>query len=242
MQEETKNDGQLDCKLLRGLADEMESNIATAVRVLDDLLYFDKIQTGTFRLELGMVRIWDLLDQLLKEFQSLADEKHIQLSHHQTMSKVDSNHNGDLEAPPGNQMDKLVVVGDHIRLAQVIRNLLSNALKFTPRGGRIVVETGFSDVTFQEEEMQFKLATGDEVILPRHGNITINVIDTGVGMSQDQLGKLFSRRASIQCKQASKRQGQWSWALHFQGYCQSTQRTAIRFIWWYRNGRVDIYG
>ena len=187
MQEEAKNDGQLDCKVVRGLADEMQSSIATAVRTLDDLLNFDKIQTGTFRLELGVVRMCDLIDHIVKEYQLVADEKQISLCHHRLFGDDSDN---DVEAPYQFGDEKLVVIGDSIRLAQVVRNLVSNSFKFTPKGGNITIETRLRDGPSHSEE-KFKLATGEEIVVPRHGNITVNVVDSGVGMTQDQLANLF---------------------------------------------------
>lgn len=65
-------------------------------------------------------------------------------------------------------------VGDELRLKQVLMNLLSNALKFTPRGGRIVVEAA--------EERR---AAGKAVL-------RFDVRDTGIGMSEEFLTRIFT--------------------------------------------------
>ena len=64
----------------------------------------------------------------------------------------------------------LLVDGDPHRLAQVVENLVSNAIKFTPRGGR--VEVG--------------VERGD-------GFVALEVSDTGIGIARDDLGRLFDR-------------------------------------------------
>ena len=64
----------------------------------------------------------------------------------------------------------LPLLGDRGRLAQVIDNLLSNALKFTPVGGEVTVEAARSN-----------------------GSVRLVVADTGIGMRPDELGHLFER-------------------------------------------------
>jgi PAS domain S-box-containing protein len=66
--------------------------------------------------------------------------------------------------------DELVVSGDRIRLAQVIDNLISNAIKFTPRGGRVDVRV------YREGE-----------------TACIEVSDTGIGIPEDERLHLFER-------------------------------------------------
>ena len=65
-------------------------------------------------------------------------------------------------------------IGDDQRLAQVITNLLSNATKFTPEGGRISFDAG---------------------VLPAEGDLCrlrISVADTGIGMTEEQIARLFN--------------------------------------------------
>jgi len=65
---------------------------------------------------------------------------------------------------------KFLLLGDRTRLGQVLDNLLSNALKFTPEGGTVTVET-----------------------LRVNGSVRLVVADTGVGVQPDELGHLFER-------------------------------------------------
>jgi two-component system sensor histidine kinase BaeS len=62
------------------------------------------------------------------------------------------------------------VLGDQLRLAQVVRNLLSNALKFTPAGGGVDVALG-----------------------NRNGRVELTVTDTGVGIPADEVAHVFDR-------------------------------------------------
>ena len=62
------------------------------------------------------------------------------------------------------------VLGDSVRLQQVFWNILKNAVKFTPEGGRITVSTSL---------------TGGDTML------TLRVTDTGIGMTPDEIGRVF---------------------------------------------------
>jgi len=84
------------------------------------------------------------------------------------------------------------VVGDTSRLTQVIRNLLSNALKFNKEGEKITVRASWEDSNESTKEMKpFILKGGEEVEFSSSGYILIAVTDTGAGMSEDQLEELF---------------------------------------------------
>ena len=67
-----------------------------------------------------------------------------------------------------------MLIGDDQRLAQIITNLLSNAVKFTPEQGTIKLEAAL-------EEMDGKLCT-----------VRISVSDTGIGITDEQKGRLFT--------------------------------------------------
>lgn len=70
------------------------------------------------------------------------------------------------------RLDRATVAGDPDRLAQVMTNLLTNAMKFTPAGGRVTVATGSAD----------------------HGSSArLEVTDTGIGIPPDELPRVFER-------------------------------------------------
>ena len=78
-----------------------------------------------------------------------------------------------------------VVVGDPLRVAQVLRNLLSNAVKFTSVG-RITLAIGFGR---------------------GHDQLRFEVRDTGIGMSSDNLGRLFAPYTQVHDLMAGRRYG-----------------------------------
>jgi signal transduction histidine kinase len=114
------------------LTQEVQANTRAAVDVLDDLLNYDKIEMGTLVLDFSVVCAWDLVHQSTQSFQLAARQESISLA---VQYLGEGGSAGTLEACPRH----LVVVGDSSRISQVMRNLISNALKFTDRGGRVTV-------------------------------------------------------------------------------------------------------
>jgi len=90
-------------------------------KLIDDLLDVSRIMSGKLRLERTTISIKDIVDDAIQVVQPAADAKDVHIS-----SAAD--------ARVG------TIQGDNARLQQVVSNLLSNALKFTPRGGSVVVQ------------------------------------------------------------------------------------------------------
>lgn len=129
------------------LSQQIVSSAENAVVVLNDLLNYDRIEMGELPLELTIVAIWNLIGKTVAEFKLPFKTKGIHfdidfspLLHHD----VD---NDDIERPaeivddadalPVNVKERRII-GDTVRLTQVIRNVVSNAFKFTKEGGKFL--------------------------------------------------------------------------------------------------------
>jgi signal transduction histidine kinase len=102
---------------VRQLTDMIERNGSALAKLVEDLLDVSRITLGHVRLETQPIRLADLLNNATQSIQPAAQVKNIQLS----VGGTD----------PGK------VMGDPTRLQQIIWNLLTNAIKFTPPHGQV---------------------------------------------------------------------------------------------------------
>jgi signal transduction histidine kinase/HAMP domain-containing protein len=128
----------------------IERNARRLVRLVGDLLFAAQVEGAPLLLEPGEVDLIALVRDAVELARCRAEEAGVALA---------------TELEP---VDRCI--GDRDRLAQVLDNLLSNALKFTPPGGRVVV----------------RLASDEPFAL-------LEVADTGVGIAEEDLPHLFDR-------------------------------------------------
>jgi PAS domain S-box-containing protein len=143
--------GGLDANTARRAVEVIERNARTQMQLIDDLLDTSRMVAGKLRLELRAVDLRSVVDTAVDTFRPGAQAKGVRISAHVGANPV-------------------VVAGDPDRLQQVVGNLLSNAIRFTPTGGRI-------DVWLEEHE----------------GQEQIRVVDTGSGIKPEFLPHVFER-------------------------------------------------
>ena len=145
----------------RRFLEAVERNSGRLLRLVGDLLFVAQAGAGRLALEQQAVDVVDLVVEIIEAARPAADEKAIDLS---------------LSTDP-----VPALVGDRGRLAQVLDNLVSNALKFTPEGGAVEVRTS---------------SDGEHV--------TVEVADTGIGIPISDQPRLFERffRSSAATDQA----------------------------------------
>jgi signal transduction histidine kinase/DNA-binding response OmpR family regulator/ligand-binding sensor domain-containing protein len=124
-------------------------------RLINQILDLSKLESGKTKLELEETDIIQLLKTRIASFESLADKNKISIS-------LDS------------KIDKCFLTVDKERIEEVIDNLLSNALKFTGKEGKI-------DVSINLENTEFT------------NNAVITISDTGIGISEEKLTSIFDR-------------------------------------------------
>jgi PAS domain S-box-containing protein len=130
--------------------DALERNADVLSRLVNDVLDTSRIVSGKLRLTLDNCPVHQFIDEALETVRTAADAKDIELT---------------VSVAPG-----LMVYGDRDRLQQVVWNLVSNAIKFTPPGGTVSVRA----------EQQ-------------HGAVRISVTDSGIGIPLDQQPYIFQR-------------------------------------------------
>ena len=121
------------------LAKEIVESSESAVEVLNDLLNYDKIEVGALKLEFTYFNVRDLVQRTVSMLQVQAQLKdiNIQLLQGNPLETAGESHHEDLP------LEDCMVVGDVARMGQVLRNLISNALKFTPSAGAVTVTGKF---------------------------------------------------------------------------------------------------
>jgi len=172
---------------------DVKENAHIAVSILNDLLNYDKLETGTLKLETGRVQIWELVASTVSQFRIQAANKRINLNvgvEPPRLTHESGSLDNDLESgTSSHEMEPLYVLGDDIRLSQVIRNVISNALKFTNDNGTINVSA-----THVEQGLPHAhpvMHNGHPCSYPRAGAVRIAIQDDGVGLSKEQLALLF---------------------------------------------------
>jgi two-component system CheB/CheR fusion protein len=143
--------GHLDPTRTVHAVDVIERNVVWQGRLIEDLLDVSRIVVGKMRLDLRPLSLRVVVEAAVDTLRPAANAKGVRL-----------------ESALGS--DPAVVVGDSVRLQQTLGNLLTNALKFTPAGGRIEVRLGRVDTGVQLE-----------------------VQDTGQGIAPELLPHLFER-------------------------------------------------
>ena len=123
-----KNDGAVNTfKEWQSLLEDVSTSALSSVHVLDELLHYDRIESGTLVLDLSVVSIWDIILSTSSEFKLSAKSKSI----HFELDKSDFV--VALAACGG--VHQHCIVGDATKLTQILHSLVANAIKFTPEGG-----------------------------------------------------------------------------------------------------------
>jgi two-component system sensor histidine kinase ChiS len=132
----------------------MERNTQNLIELVNDLLDASKLESGTMRLDVASLNLREMIKELRETMLlPLAREKEIEL----------------VETFPE---DLPLVEADRAKLRRILLNLLSNALKFTGKGGRVEVRADA-----QSED----------------GRVRISVSDTGVGIAPEDVDRLFDK-------------------------------------------------
>jgi two-component system OmpR family sensor kinase/two-component system sensor histidine kinase BaeS len=146
-------------------------------RLVADLRELALAEAGQLKLELRPSDASAIVRQTVDSFAPLAEAKHITLV--VTAEAV----SGAAKAATTEEDEDLWAMADPDRLSQVLRNLVSNALRHTPEGGRVEVSVS---------RARSQTGSGAETVSALHA-ILITVADTGPGIPADELPHVFDR-------------------------------------------------
>ncbi|MFZ7127140.1 MAG: response regulator [Desulfobacterales bacterium] len=138
----------------------IHSSAYSLLGIINDILDFSKIEAGKFELKERAFRLSEVIDRVMELFFSKASEKGIELL-------VDI----DADTPR-------LVMGDPLRLQQILTNLVSNAIKFTDADGMILLSV-------QEKKEPADADASGQVTL------AFSVRDTGTGVDPEYMGIIF---------------------------------------------------
>jgi signal transduction histidine kinase len=114
------------------LIEDVEESSSSAICVLNDLINYDKIETHAFKFDIKLVEPIPLIVLSERTLQVQAKQSHVNLIYNAPFSDISSSLN-DV------QTKNMYLVGDSVKLGQVIRNIVSNALKFSNRDSQVIV-------------------------------------------------------------------------------------------------------
>lgn len=137
--------------LQRDFLNTVKESTASLQRLINDLLEFSRMEAGQIKLRPQMISVYDIAERVAEQLNPLAQEGRLVLT---------------------NEIPETIplIEADPMRIEQVLTNLASNAIKFTPAEGSIQI--------FAED-------VGDQV--------RVSVKDTGIGISEEEQGKIFQR-------------------------------------------------
>lgn len=129
----------------------MQRNVARLQKLINQLLDLSKLEAGKLDVIIRQDDIVTFINQILASFESLAQSKQIIFQYNQSLKEKEAYFDAD-------------------KIETIIINLLSNAFKFTPQNGRIVVNINYET-----------------------DNVQINIRDFGIGISAEKLQFIYDR-------------------------------------------------
>ncbi len=153
--------GELSSEQREGLARSRQS-IRSALELIQELVELARTEAGEIRLDIASLDVRDLVRATTDEYRAQAQA-------------------ADLELVAETDEPLTIVSSDRTRIAQILGNLISNALKYTPPGGRVTVRA--------------RRAVGPPPGMAgrggRGGWVRIDVTDTGPGIPADKQAEIF---------------------------------------------------
>lgn len=157
---------------------EVKNSCSVAVDILNDLLLYEKFDDGIFSLSKNEIKIADYFVDAVSVYKIQARASEVSF---------------DIQTK---DIDDVIVNVDVTKFSQVLRNLISNALKFTPKGGKVSAICSVIPATIKDSNIhfadvpagireQFESKSKDNYgNNPNNEFVRVTVSDNGVGINQ----------------------------------------------------------
>ena len=183
----SKIPGPLNAEQEEYLGYVLQSN-TNLLGLINDILDLSKLEANKMDLELGAVEIEPILESSATIVKELAYQRGVQLEW-----------GVDADTPQ-------CISADQRKLKQVLYGLLSNAVKFTPAGGRVVVRASRADAGDRRipEDIRRQLTGGR---WQGSGCLLVSVTDSGIGLEKDDLERIFNHFEQVSNTAAREYEG-----------------------------------
>lgn len=150
-------------------------NVQRLAGIINDLLDLSKIEAGKMDFHFKNINIHQVIDYVKSTLSILAKDKSIELLTDETDSLPE-------------------IYADSQRLEQVLTNLVSNAIKFTPEGKKIIISSKLTNAENIEVHPYFQ----EEIEKLKGDYIVVSVKDEGIGIAEKDLLHAFDKFAQIE--------------------------------------------
>lgn len=140
--------GDLSNEQMKEIGSMINESAQNLFNLLENLLEWSRTQTGTIEFTLEKLILRNIALEAISSVQGLSTKKNINITYEESSD--------------------IIILGDYNMLNAILRNLISNSVKFTPQGGQIAIQAKELIDCFE-----------------------ISVIDTGIGIDKENLQKLF---------------------------------------------------
>lgn len=155
--------------------DMAKRNVENLTSIINDILDINKIEAGKMDFNYKIMNIHSVIENVKTNFECVAKEHEIIFTTEEQSELPD-------------------IYADSQRLGQVLTNLVSNAIKFTPKGKNITIKSELKNArdicTNQYFEKDIKSLQGNYII--------VSVIDEGIGIKEENLLKAFDKFTQIE--------------------------------------------
>ncbi len=135
--------------------------------LIEDILLISRADSDQIRLNRALMSLQEIVDNAVEELELMAIDHKIAIN---------------VEIP----QDFPPIYADPVRMQQVLRNLINNALRFTPSGGNVTIAASITNLSSSDKLDSLLAAKGARLL-------KLDVIDTGYGIAQEHQQRIFER-------------------------------------------------